>query len=190
MPTSRPMSCGRLACLGAGLLALAACSTSPPIVAPARPLPDALKPEGRDTAWLSHHARGVQIYRCEAAEGSFRWTFVAPEAQLFASAQSTTAVGSHGAGPFWQSQDGSKVVGKIKSRADAPAGSAPGPAIPWLLLTTTSAGSAGALAATSHIQRINTTGGVAPAQGCATAADVGQQARVPYTADYVYFKAP
>ena len=41
----------------------------------------------------------------------------------------------------------------------------------------------------SSIQRINTVGGVAPAQGCAGAADVGQQARVPYTADYVYFAA-
>jgi Protein of unknown function (DUF3455) len=190
MSTSRSLPLRRLACLGAAGLALAACSTSPPVVAPAKPLPDALKPDGRDRAWLSHHARGVQIYRCEAAEGSFRWIFVAPEAQLFASAQSTAAVGTHGAGPFWQSQDGSKLVGKVKSRADAPAGSAPGQAIPWLLLTTTSAGSTGALDTTTHIQRINTTGGVAPSQGCATAADVGQQSRVPYTADYVYFKAP
>lgn len=61
--------------------------------------------------------------------------------------------------------------------------------MPWLLLTTTSAGSAGCLTSESSIQRINTVGGVAPAQGCNSAADAGQQARAPYTADYVYFAA-
>lgn len=43
--------------------------------------------------------------------------------------------------------------------------------------------------AVTNIQRINTTGGVAPAAGCASRDDAGKRARVPYTADYVYFTA-
>jgi hypothetical protein len=45
----------------------------------------------------------------------------------------------------------------------------------------------GVLAPVTSIQRIDTVGGVAPATGCIAAADVGKQARVPYTASYVYF---
>ena len=40
-----------------------------------------------------------------------------------------------------------------------------------------------------YIQRINTTGGVAPATGCAVATDLGAIALVPYTTDYVFFRA-
>jgi hypothetical protein len=166
-------------------LLMAGCATPSAVVAPNAALADALKPDAAQRAVLSHHARGVQIYRCDAADGGFKWAFVAPQAELFANAQSQTTAGTHGAGPFWQSQDGSKVVGKVKSRADAPTAGA----IPWLLLTTTPEGVAGKLAGVTHIQRINTVGGVAPAQGCSGAAEVGQQARVPYTADYVYFAA-
>ncbi len=162
---------------------LAAGCAFAPVVAPSAALPEPLKPDASQRALLSHHARGVQIYRCDAAEGAFKWAFVAPQAELFANAQSQAVVGNHGAGPFWQSQDGSKVIGKVKSRADAPAASA----ISWLLLTTRPEDAPGQLATVTHIQRINTVGGAAPVQGCVGTADVGQQARVPYTADYVYF---
>jgi hypothetical protein len=175
----------RLTLLTLTALLTAGCASTPAVVAPAAALPEPLKPDASQRALLSHHARGVQIYRCEAADGAFKWAFVAPRAELFANAQSQAAVGNHGAGPFWQAQDGSKVVGKVKSRADAPAAGA----IPWLLLTTTPEGAPGKLAGVTHIQRINTVGGVAPAQGCGGAADVGQQSSVPYTADYVYFAA-
>lgn len=41
---------------------------------------------------------------------------------------------------------------------------------------------------TTFIQRLNTTGGTAPASGCSVVpADVGKQALVPYTADYYFF---
>ncbi|HZO54247.1 MAG TPA: DUF3455 domain-containing protein [Bryobacteraceae bacterium] len=45
-----------------------------------------------------------------------------------------------------------------------------------------------ALANTTFIQRLNTNGGSAPTAGCFTSADVGNQALVPYTADYVFFR--
>ena len=44
------------------------------------------------------------------------------------------------------------------------------------------------LSKTTFIQRLNTTGGVAPADGCSTSADVGKQVLVPYTADYYFYK--
>jgi hypothetical protein len=44
------------------------------------------------------------------------------------------------------------------------------------------------LAKTTFIQRLNTAGGSAPADGCSTTADVGNQALVPYTADYLFYK--
>jgi hypothetical protein len=71
----------------------------------------------------------------------------------------------------------------VKARADAPQAGA----IPWLLLTTTSQGGAGVLAAVTSIQRVQTVGGTAPASGCAAPADLGKEARVPYTAQYLYF---
>jgi hypothetical protein len=149
-------------------------------------LPETLKPAANERMAFERHARGVQIYRCEMAEGKARWAFVAPEAQLFDSAASTTPNGTHGAGPFWQDPDGSRIVGKVKARVDAAKASD----IPWLLLTTTSQGPAGLMAKVTSVQRLRTVGGVAPATGCSVAADAGKQARVPYVTDYVFFTTP
>jgi hypothetical protein len=44
------------------------------------------------------------------------------------------------------------------------------------------------LTPTKLIQRINTVGGLAPADQCSTAADVGKKAFVPYSADYLFYK--
>ncbi len=44
------------------------------------------------------------------------------------------------------------------------------------------------LSKTTFIQRLNTAGGSAPADGCSTSADVGNQVLVPYTADYLFYK--
>jgi Protein of unknown function (DUF3455) len=171
----------RLACTAAASALLAACASSPATP----PVPDNLKPDAKERAAFVRHARGVQIYRCDAADGgAFKWTFVAPEAQLFDGAASQAVLGTHGAGPFWQGNDGSRVVGKVKARADAANAAAD---IPWLLLTTTAEGANGQMSAVKSIQRIQTVGGVAPASGCTAAGDVGKQARVPYTADYVFF---
>ena len=44
------------------------------------------------------------------------------------------------------------------------------------------------LSQTTFIQRLNTNGGSAPADGCSTSSDVGKQTLVPYIADYVFFR--
>jgi hypothetical protein len=167
--------------LALSLSALLAACASAPTPAPKAPLPDNLKASDAEAAMGTLAARGVQIYECRAKKdnpNAAEWAFVAPEADLFDAAG--RKVGTHYAGPHWESHDGSKIVGAVKSRADAPQSGA----IPWLLLTTKSVGPAGSLAKVSAIQRINTTGGAAPADGCSMAT-LGKTARVGYTADYV-----
>jgi hypothetical protein len=127
-------------------------------------------------------AVGVQIYKCAQTDGKFAWSFVAPEADLFDA--SGKLIGKHGAGPFWELFDGSKVNGTVAHREDS---ARPG-AIIHLLLTTKSTGGAGAIANTKHLQRLNTMGGVAPATGCANAGDIEKQSRIYYSADYYLFE--
>ena len=147
-------------------------------------LPPELHPDPRETPLLSYWALGDQIYACKAgANGTPAWTFVAPDADLF-DAKGTKTV-DHGAGPSWEHRDGSKVIGSVSQRVDARAEGA----IPWLLLSATSVGGPGVLAGVTSIQRINTRGGVAPVQGCSRASDIGTQARVPYSAVYIFYAA-
>jgi hypothetical protein len=162
---------------------LTACATPLPVRAPVV-VPAALQPTNERAAFTLG-AVGVQIYECKTAPDKAvpSWAFVAPQAELMDAAGAKA--GTHGAGPFWQAADGSRVVGSVKARADAPAAGA----IPWLLLAVRGEGAAGRFTPVTSIQRINTAGGVAPAQGCAGVADLGQRAQVPYTADYVFFVA-
>lgn len=170
-------------CLPAMLAACAAGTTSKPPTATVAALPDALKVAADESLLAVVAATGVQIYECRAKKdqpSAVEWAFVAPEAELLD--EKGQRIGKHYAGPHWESTDGSKVAGTVKARADAPKEGA----IPWLLLTTRSTGPAGAFAKVTSIQRVNTQGGMAPKDGC-TAAAVGQQERVGYTADYLLF---
>jgi hypothetical protein len=168
-----------------GSLALAVVGCASVGNAPKLPVnvPDAIRVAPNESYVLALPAKGVQIYECKAAaDGKLGWSFVSPEADLFD--LNGKLVGKHYAGPTWEMLDGSKIVGTVKSRADA---SGPN-AIPWLLLSTKSIGGAGQLASVTSLQRVNTIAGVAPNEPC-SAANVGVKARVPYTADYYYFTA-
>jgi len=155
-------------------LAVAGCAT--PEVVKVVPVPDGIKTADNESLARIVPANGVQIYECRDS----KWVFVAPEAQLFDAGG--RLIGRHYAGPIWESADGSKVVGAVKSRADAPAAGA----IPWLLLSTKSVGGEGAFSKVTSIQRVSTTGGVAPTGGCTQA---GTQTGVYYSADYYFFIA-
>ncbi len=157
-------------------LVVAACATVPPADIPA-----VLAPEPNESLRLTLAARGVQIYQCRvSSDGKSEWAFVAPEAELFDN--SNHLAGNHGAGPFWQALDGSRVVGTLKHRVDAPEKGA----IPWLLVATRDSGPPGRFAAVTSIQRVNTAGGAPPATGCGPD-NQGSTARVPYTADYRFY---
>jgi hypothetical protein len=137
-------------------------------------VPESLKPASGESLAMIVPAKGVQIYECRSG----KWAFVAPQADLFDTAGKQ--IGTHYAGPHWEAADGSRIVGAVKARADAPGATD----IPWLLLGTKSVGRDGAFSKVTSIQRVATAGGGAPAGNCAEA---GAQARVPYTADYHFF---
>jgi hypothetical protein len=146
-------------------------------------IPAALRPSPGESLAATLSAKGVQIYECRTstkAPGGHAWTFIAPEADLFDA--DGNQIGLHGAGPFWQAVDGSRIVGHIKARAEAPVRGA----IPWLLMTAESTGLAGRFSRVSSIQRIDTSGGTAPSDSC-TADMVGVQVRARYTAIYRFF---
>ncbi len=146
-------------------------------------VPDKLKTAENERLAFILSAKGVQIYECQAkkdAAGQYEWAFRAPEADLFDAAG--RRVGRHYAGPSWEAPDGSKTVGSLKERVDAPDPAA----IPWLLLSAKSSGE-GLFGKVTSIQRVSTTGGKAPAS--CSAKDVGNQARVDYTGDYYYYVA-
>jgi hypothetical protein len=135
--------------------------------------------------FLVGHAVGVQIHSCNATSSGYRWEFVAPRADLYD--DNGQRLASHFAGPTWQAKDGSYVVGQ---RVD---GITVDPtAIPWLLLSaaSTAVGSDGdRLADTTFIQRVATTGGLAPAAVACNDGTAGSREEVPYTADYYFWKA-
>src|SRR6267378_5642459 len=146
-------------------------------------VPENLKVPAGQTLSLVSPATGVQIYVCGATKtepARFEWVFKAPEADLFD--LSGKQIGKHYAGPTWESNDGSKVVGEVKSRDDGPNANA----IPWLLLSARSTSGNGAFTRTQAIQRMYTVGGKAPAQAC-NPAQLGKEARVPYKATYYFY---
>ena len=165
--------------LGSSLLlvTLAACAGT---AVSERNLPRGLTPAAA-TSTQRLAARGVQIYECRATPQPYapaQWTLVAPEAQLFDGED--RPAGRHFEGPQWEAADGSRIVGKVKARADAPQRGA----IPWLLLDTTSVGGPGRFSGVKQVLRVNTSGGVAPATDCTPGAPDGPL-RVPYSADYL-----
>jgi hypothetical protein len=145
-------------------------------------VPDSIKAPAGEEIVLQVHAKGSQIYVCQAsAEQKFSWMLKAPEAELFD--HSGKSVGSHYAGPTWKHSDGSEVAGKVAGRAEAPEAGA----IPWLLLSASGHTGSGILSSITTIQRIHTKGGQPPS-GC-DEAHRGAETKVPYSADY-YFYAP
>ena len=147
-------------------------------------IPAKLQPTAGETLRIVAPAVGVRIYECRAKADrtGYEWAFVAPEATLLDEGGRT--VGRHYAGPHWEASDGSKVLGAVKERENAPSGNA----IPWLWLTTKSVGHEGAFSKTTSILRVRTVGGVAPATGCAFETQ-GSIARVEYRADYYFYAA-
>jgi Protein of unknown function (DUF3455) len=133
-----------------------------------------LKVEAGNKVAYWAYAEGVQIYRWNGAA----WSFVAPEAVLYDA--DGDVVGTHYVGPTWESNSGSYVVGAVLERAF------PDPdSIPWLLLKVVESDGPGIFDGVTFIQRVNTLGGIAPAE----AGDfVGEEARVPYTAEYYFYR--
>jgi hypothetical protein len=155
-------------------------------------------PDG-STLFRVGHAVGTQNYVCLPSATDFKFVLFTPQATLFDDEGRQNSNHYFSANPVeggtiratWQdARDSGAIWGKAVHSSADPDFVAPG-AIPWVLLERVGAqdGPAGGdtLAGTTYIQRLNTTGGNAPQTGCASAADVGNQAFVPYTADYAFY---
>jgi hypothetical protein len=162
--------------------AVADCTATGALAAPAD-LPEALRAPGDARLFLRLRAEGNQIYRCQKnATGAWAFTLKAPDARLIS--DRCTEVGHHSAGPSWSlAADGSAVVGK--KLAEAPRAGT----IPWLLLSGTSTSPGGAMSSVRFIQRVDTTGGVAPVEGC-DEASAGREVAIPYRATYLLYEMP
>jgi hypothetical protein len=120
---------------------------------------------------------GVQIYHWNGTS----WGTATPAATLYADAGLHAVVADHFAGPTWQSNSGGKVVGTVLDRCTPDAAS-----IAWLSLSAVADGP-GVFQKVTFIQRLHTVGGNAPS---AAGTIIGEERRVPYTADYLFYKAP
>lgn len=147
----------------------------------AGPLPEAIAVPPGNAPAFEVRATGVQIYVCDLGGAAPTWTLKAPEATL--TEPGGAPAGSHGAGPSWTAPDGSSVTGAKAGAATPDAG-----AIPWLLVRVTSHAGKGRFDEVTFIQRVATSGGLAPATGC-DAAHGGATVRVAYTAAYCFHRA-
>ncbi|HEY1291803.1 MAG TPA: DUF3455 domain-containing protein [Chloroflexota bacterium] len=147
----------------------------------------------------SGHAEGTQNYVCLPSAAGYGFSLFTPQATLSSSNGQQVITHYFSPNPFedgtvratWQdSLDSSTIWGKALRSSSDPAFVAPG-AIGWVLLQQVGqqSGPNGgeALSATTYIQRVNTAGGAAPSTGCSSEDDIGNQAFVPYSADYLFY---
>jgi hypothetical protein len=177
------------------------------------PVPPGLQVPAGNKAFLVGHAVGTQNYiclpcpnattpaaMCPDASG-FAFILFTPEATLFNDDEKQITTHFFSPNPdengtiraTWQhSRDTSTVWAMAIATSTDPNFVAPG-AIPWLLLRVvgTEPGPTGGerLTRTTFVQRLDTSGGIAPSTGCAQSTDIGKTAFVPYTADYFFYKA-
>jgi Protein of unknown function (DUF3455) len=165
-------------------------------------------PEG-NTAFLVGHAIGTQNYVCLPSGAGFAYVLFTPEATLFDN--HGKQIITHFFSPNLAPSDPSEIAGTIRAtwqdsddtstvwaKATDSASHASDPdfvadgAVAWLKLAVVGAKDGprdgDTLSDTTFVQRLNTSGGVAPAD-CTSLADVGKQKFVPYTADYFFYSA-
>lgn len=136
-------------------------------------IPESLKVPDTEVILLKAVGKGKQVYVCSAKPGDesqFAWVLDRPRADLLD--DQGQVIGKHYKGPVWEAADGSTVAGVVQQHANAPDAKA----VPWLLLKVT------------YIQRVDTEGGLAPADGC-DKAHAGAEASADYQATY-YFYGP
>ncbi len=164
-------------------------------------VPPKLDPSSDFRPYLVGHAIGTQNYVCLPKGDAFVWVQYGPQATLFD--DDGRQIATHFLSPnpdeggtpraTWQhSRDTSAVWAKQLEISDDADYVEPG-AIPWLLLEVTGVerGIDGGrrLTDTVRIQRVHTSGGIAPETGCTTAEHVGAKSLVPYATDYYFYKA-
>ena len=164
------------------------------------PVPSNIQVPAKNKVFLEGHAVGTQDYICLPSGSGFAWTFFGPQATLFNDNDKQVTTHFLSPNPFdngtpsvtWQHSRGhehrlgyrDRLLLRPRLRRAGCHSLAPGSG-GW-----TQDGPTGGhtLTATTFIQRLNTSGGVAPSTGCTLSTDVGKKALVPYTADYFFYK--
>lgn len=125
-------------------------------------------------------ANGTQNYTCVVPAGATTGGYTAastPEAQLIG----TGGKVHHFGGPSWQSERDNSLVTATKVNQNTVTG-----AIPELLLQAATHTGTGIMSKVDYINRLYTSGGVAPTTSCTA----GQVVKVSYKAVYVFWDAP
>jgi hypothetical protein len=168
-------------------------------------VPDVLAVPAGSKAFLIGHAVGTQNYICLPDGAGAKWVLFGPQATVFDDAG--RQIMTHFLSPnpaenstpraTWQHSDRTSAVWAVKvAESDDSRYVEPG-AIKWFLLQVKGAEEGSRphdrlthdrLTRATVIHRVNTSGGVAPANECTLAGDVGKTKFVPYTADYVFYK--
>src|SRR5271163_5216235 len=105
----------------------------------AQQTPPQLQAPANEQLLLQVHAKGDQVYICKGDAEQFTWTLKAPDAQLFD--KDGKPFGRHFAGPSWEAEDGSRILGKAVANSPSPDTDS----IPWLLVTVLSHDGSGVL---------------------------------------------
>ena len=175
------------------------------------PVPVDLQAQAGSHPFLVGHAFGTQNYVCSLSGTSstgVAYVLFTPEATLFnddgdqlithffspnpnpldANVNLAVIAGGSIRATWQHSRDSSTVWAKLHPKGSAVVAQG---AIPWLLLDVVGAeqglGGGDILTKTTQIQRLNTSGGLAPVQGCASPLDLGHSAFVTYSADYFFY---
>jgi Protein of unknown function (DUF3455) len=192
------------ALLGLGLTAAGQAAHAQKVTPPS--VPFQLEVPG-NTAFLVGHATGTQNYVCLPAGAGFAYVLFTPEATLVDDhgKQIITHYFSPNLAPdpgeiagtiraTWQTSETSLVWAKVAATAthQSDPGFVADGAVAWLTLARVGAqdGPLGddTFSDVSFVQRLNTSGGLAPGD-CTSVADVGKVAFRPYTADYFFYTA-
>ena len=183
--------------------------TPPPLPAGLAPVPAGNK------LFLGTHGVGTQNYVCRPSGAGVAYVLFTPQATLFGedggqaithyfSPNPTTNPRDPNTDPkvvadgairvTWQHRDTSTIWAKLHQSGLDGSGAVmvDSKSVAWLLLDVVGSqnGPTGGdtLTKTTFVQRLNTTGGLAPLTGCSSLTDVGNFAFVPYTADYFFYK--
>ena len=162
------------------------------------PVPADLEVEPGFKAFLEGHAVGTQNYVCQPSGAGFAFVLFTPQATLFNDADHQIITHFFSPNPdehgtiraTWEnSRDTSTVWAALVPKGSI---TVDPNSIAWLKLEVVVAedGPTGGdkLSDTKFVQRLNTSGGLAPSTGCSSATDVGHKAFVPYTADYFFYR--
>jgi len=167
------------ASVGPGAPAATPAPGKPAVATPSLGLFSSIRVPGDREPVLKLSARGAQVFRCEKRDGQSVWIFRQPDAELLD--DNGKVVGRHGANFSFEHADGSRLVATIAASDEAPKSTD----LRWLLMTTRSYGK-GSFENITHVQRVNTQGGMPP-ERCSNS-QTNQVLRVDFTAEFIFYR--